>query len=333
MRGVRNPECPAEGWRSDKNAKVMRKRAARSDERAAPQAMRKSKLTRQYSGIAFIAPFFIVFFLFELYPIVYSFILSFAKWDGYASPEFVGLANYGRLVSDPFFLQSVGNTFIIWIISIVPQLSIALVLAIIMNERWFRHRNTFRAIYFFPNIVTPVTVGVLFKLLFDEQSGGVNRLLMQLGVLAEPVAWIEGPVLSRLLVGLIMCWQWFGFNAIIYLTGLQTVPEEFYDAAAIDGASAPQIALRITIPLIWPVIFFTIIMSVIGGMQIFDVPLMLQTGTNSDYVSTMVVQLFSTAFRRYQYGYGAAMAYGIFLLVMVMSIISAKLFRRKGANS
>jgi len=293
-------------------------------------AKRGSPAVRPAYGYVFVAPFFIIFAVFQLYPILYSFYLSFTNWDGFSSPTYIGLDNYRRLLEDPFFVKSLKNTFLIWIISIVPQLPLALLLAFILNERFVRGKHFFRAVFYFPNIVTPVTIGVLFNLLFDWQTGAVNRLLTSLHIADQPINWLGEPTLARVLVAGVMAWQWFGYNMLLYIAGLQSIPEELPDAARVDGASSFQVATGILIPLLRPVILFTVITSVIGGLQIFDVPFTLTgTGPNNSTL-TMVMFLYQTAFQRSQYGYGAAVAYAIFVLIAAFSVVIFRATRSRG---
>ncbi|MDP9352371.1 MAG: sugar ABC transporter permease [Chloroflexota bacterium] len=279
-------------------------------------------------GYVFVAPFFIVFLVFHLYPILYSLYLSLARWDGFSEPVFVGAANYRRLLADSFFYKSLANTLIIWTISIVPQLTLALTLALILHQRFIRGRHYFRAIFYFPNIVTPVTLGVLFSLMFDWQTGTVNRLLMALGLTGEPINWLNSPLLSRGLVGAVTCFQWFGYNMLLYIAGLQSIPDELHEAAEVDGATPVQVATKITIPLLRPVITFTVITSIIGGMQLFDVPLMLTGRGPEDSTLTMVMYLYETAFTSFDYGYGATIAYAAFVLIAILSLVAFRLTNR-----
>jgi ABC-type sugar transport system permease subunit len=291
-----------------------------------------NKLDKRSTGYYFIAPFFIIFFLFGLGPILYSFYLSLTDWSGFNQPAFIGFANYERLLNDMTFFKSVSNTMIIWILSIIPQITLALTLALILHEKFIRGKHLFHAIFYFPNIVTPVTVGVLFALMFDWQSGSVNRFLTSIGIIEDPIYWFNSPFLAQLIVASIMMWQWFGFNMLIFLAGLQSIPEDLFEAAEIDGASKIQIAFKITLPLLGPVLIFTMITSIIGGLQIFDQPLMIGKGPDNSTL-TMVMYLYEAAFVRYDYGYGAAIAYGIFVLIAIFTVISmvvTKIVKKKG---
>lgn len=284
--------------------------------------MRNSINKSQY-GFYFVVPFFVSFLIFGLTPILYSLYLSFTKWDGFSEPTFVGLANYTRLLHDTFFFKSIGNTLIIWILSIIPQIVLALALAMILNEKFIRGKHFFRAVYYFPHIVTPVTLGVMFSLMFDWQTGSINKLLMGIGIIDDPVNWLNSPWLSRLIVAAVIMWQYFGFNMLVFIAGLQSISPELYEAAAIDGASRWNIATKITLPLLKPVLLFTFITSIIGGLQLFDAPLMLGNGPKNSTL-TMVMYLYQTAFKNFDYSYGAAIAYAIFVIILIFSLISMK---------
>ncbi|WP_050183482.1 carbohydrate ABC transporter permease [Domibacillus robiginosus] len=282
---------------------------------------KKNSLNKDRYGYYFVAPFFLSFFIFGLGPILYSFYLSFTSWSGFEEPVFVGLANYERLIHDEVFYQSILNTLIIWIFSIIPQLSIALILALVLHEKFIKGSHFFHAIFYFPNIITPVTLGVMFALLFDWQTGSINKILEYIGIVDEPVNWMNDPWMARAIVALAIMFQNFGFNMLVFLAGLQAISKDLYEAAEVDGASRLQIALNITIPLMRPVIIFTLITSVIGGLQIFDAPLMLGKGPDNSTL-TMIMNLYETAFVRYDYGYGATIAYGAFVVIALATIIT-----------
>lgn len=272
----------------------------------------------------FVAPYFIVFAVFNLYPILYTLLLSFMKWDGLGTPTMIGIANYTRLLSSKYFYQTVGNTFSIYVLSIIPQFSLALFIALLLNTKWIKGRATFRSIFYFPNLVTPVTVGVTFTLLFGN-SGVVNILLKTLGLITGPVDWFQGVFSAKMTVAIMLCWQYFGSNVIFFGAGLAAIPQDYYEAAAIDGAGSFQIATRITLPIMKPILMYVFITSIIGGLQVFDVAYMLKDAGNRDYFKTMIYYLYENAFKNSQYGYSAANAYVVFVIIAVFSLISFKL--------
>ena len=166
---------------------------------------------REKNGYFFIAPYFICFGLFSLYPILYTLSLSFVEWDGFTQKVPVGLANYQRLLADEVFWRSIGTTLLIALISTSLQMTFGLLLAFLLNQRWIRGSEIFKTVYYFPNLVTAVSLGVLFSLLFDWQSGGANKILLALKILEEPYNWKGSAFWSRVIVILIIFWQYFGY--------------------------------------------------------------------------------------------------------------------------
>lgn len=288
-------------------------------------------LRKDHYGYLFIAPFFIIFLIFGLYPILYSLYLSFTNWDGFGNPTLIGLENYQRLFGDFFFYKSLGNTLLIWGVSVIPQLTVSLILAVILHEKFVKGKSLFRAVFFFPNIVTAASLGLLVALIFSWQTGSFNQLLMSLGFIQDPINWADKPMFMRILVSSILFWQYFGYSMIIYIAGLQGISRDLLEAAEIDGASKVKVFFHITLPLLKPIILFQIVTSIIGGMQIFDQPYTLTNGTgNPDNATlTSVMYLYETAFTRYQYGYGSAIAFGLFLVIVIFSILSFTLMNRR----
>lgn len=281
-------------------------------------------LRKDTYGYLFIAPFFIIFLVFGLYPIMYSFYLSFTDWDGFTNPTIVGVENYLRLFGDFFFYKSLFNTLVIWIVSVIPQLTVSLVLAVVLHEKFVKGKSIFRAVFFFPNIVTAASLGLLVALIFSWQTGSFNQFLIAIGMIDDPIQWTDMPNFMRGLVSSILFWQYFGYSMIIYIAGLQGISRDLLEAAEIDGASKVRVFFSITLPLLKPIILFQVVTSIIGGMQIFDQPYALTDGSGQPDNSTLtsVMYLYETAFTRYQYGYGSAVAFGLFLVIVVFSIIS-----------
>lgn len=276
----------------------------------------------------FIIPFFIVFVLFRIYPILYSLYLSFCSWSGLDQVKWVGLQNYIRLIESGYFFKSIWNTMAIWLLSIIPQLTIALILALILNERWIKGRHALMSVYYFPTLVTPVTIGVLFNMLFSYPGGAVNNILTNMGIVKQPINWAYSPLLARLVIGIAICWQNFGHNIIFLTAGLNSIPKDVYEAAEIDGANSVQRAFKITLPLMKPILVYILITSIIGGLQIFDIPAMFND-VPDDVIRTMVMYMYESAFERWQFGYGAACAYANFVIIAVFSLIALWLTSRK----
>ncbi len=278
---------------------------------------------RQRWAYLYIAPFFAIFLTFSIYPIFYSLYLSFTSYDPLMlTTTWVGLENYQRLFTSTFFWDSVGNTVVIWLFSIVPQLIIAMTLSLILNERWVKGRGALRSIYYFPNLVTPITIGLMFNMLFSYPGGAINNIFTALGLFGVPVDFPDTPILAKMVGGIAICWQNFGYNIIFISAGLNAISQDVYEAAEVDGANALQKTTRITLPLIKPIMLYVMITSIIGGLQIFDIPKMLFKEKAGHATRTMVYYMYESAFDRWQFGFGAAIAYGIFMIIGVFALIS-----------
>lgn len=281
----------------------------------------------------FVTPFVVAFVSFSVYPILYSFYLSFCSYDALSGvTKFVGLQNYARLIQSGYFIESVFNTFIIWVISIIPQLTLALVLALLLDNYWIRGRNILRVVYYFPNLVTPVTIGVLFGAMFSYPGGVINHILKFIGLTENGIDFQNSVFLARLIIGIAVCWQHFGFNVIFFTSGLNSISQSIYEAAEVDGATAMQKTFKITLPLLKPILVYVMITSIIGGLQMFDIAKTIFKDVPGNKTTTMVKYMYETAFERWQLGYGAACAYGIFFIIMIFSLISLKISASRKTN-
>ena len=276
----------------------------------------------------FIAAFFIVFLMFRIYPIIYSFRLSFQSMDPLSGKtKDVGWTNYERMVTSTFFYQSILNTLIIWVISIIPQLSTAFLLSLMLQNKWLKGRSLLRNIYYFPNLVATVTIGLLFTTMFSYPNGAVNQLIQLFG--AESINFKNNPFLAKLVVGIAICWKNFGYNIIYFTAGLNSVPDEVYEAADVDGASSVQKTFRITIPLLRPMLIYVFVTSIIGGLQMFDESKLVFTDVPNNATTTMVKYMYDSAFVRFQFGYGAATAFGIFIVIAFFSVVGLLVTRER----
>ncbi|HOJ92716.1 MAG TPA: sugar ABC transporter permease [Dictyoglomaceae bacterium] len=276
--------------------------------------------------------FFIVFaligiVLFLFYPIIYSLYLSTFTTKGIIQ-EFVGLGNYVRLLKDNLFVLALKNILIILIIQVPIMLSLALILAVILNDRRIKFKGFFRTAIFLPAVTSLVAYTVLFKMMFTT-DGLINQILMSLNLIKEPVRWLLDPFWAKVTLIFALTWRWTGYNMIFYLSGLQNIPSEIYEAAEIDGASRTTQFFKITIPLLKPIIIFTSIMSTIGTLQLFDEPINLAAGvvTGSSIgpgnsLLTPSVYIYNICFKYVpNFGYASAISYVIVLIVAILSII------------
>ena len=291
----------------------------------APRSRRRGPSWPMYLAIA---PFFLLFLVFGLYPTAYSLVLAFQKWNGLGTPTFVGFDNFTNLFTDPTFYLAIRNTFVIFLLSTIPMLILALVLAAMLNSA-VRFSTLFRIAYFVPNITSVVAMAILFGSIFGQNFGLANQLLESIGL--GSVSWLQTPFGIQLTVSLLITYQWTGYNAIIFLAGMQAIGEDVYEAAALDGAGAIRSFFTITLPLLRPTIMFVLVVSTITGLQSFTEAQVLTssastTNPNSGGAGqgglTMVLYFYQQAFGYNKFGYGAAIAWGVFIIVAVFTIIS-----------
>ncbi|MFK4089133.1 carbohydrate ABC transporter permease [Kribbella sp. NPDC020789] len=274
-----------------------------------------------------ISPFFILFAVFGAFPVLFSIWISFHSWDGIGQMKWVGLEQYSYLISDPKFWHTIGNTMIIWVLSTVPMLLLALVIANALHNAT-RFRTFYRIAYFIPNVTSVVAVTLVFGSIFSNNFGLLNAFLQSIGL--GKVEWLTQPWGIKIAIATIVTWRWVGYNAIIYLAGLQAISADVYEAAKVDGASSRQTFWRITVPMMRPVILFTAVTSTIGGLQIFTESRVLFGDTNNiggpgDAGMTIVSYLYQSAFIKNQFGYGAAIGWALFIMIVLFSVINWRL--------
>jgi len=300
----------------------------------AASGLRRPNRFREYLPIYLsISPFYIIFAVFGLFPIGFSLYLAFHAWDGIGPMKYVGLEQFRYLLTDNAFWRSLLNTLEIWVISTIPMLFIAMVIAVLLNSN-VRFRGFYRVAYFIPNITSLVAIAIIFGSVFANSYGLFNAFLHAVGL--SEVQWLSDPWGIRVAIAVMVIWRWTGYNAIIYLAGLQALPGDLFEAARIDGASAIQTFFRITVPMMRPIILFTVITSTIGGMQIFTEPQVLlpnpvaDGGGPGNAGQTVVLYLYQQAFDNNQFGYGAAIGWGLFIVLIIFSIINWRLVQRPG---
>jgi ABC-type sugar transport system permease subunit len=282
-----------------------------------------------------IIPYFLLYFAFSLFPVLFTFVISLTDWNGFGEIKFIGISNYVRLFfQDPTFYQSLYNTVFVMVFSIPIQLALGLMVAVVLKDYFRRTRNSFQLINFLPYITTPVAVGILFQILFDWKAGTVNAALVSVNFIKDPIYWLGHAWSARLVTIILLVWKLFGYKMVMFLAGLSTIPEELYDAAKIDGASWWQSFYRITLPMLQPIMTFVLITSIINGLRLFDEPQLLfmseaqPIGGPDHAVETVVMNFYYAAFRNFNFGYGSAIAYGLFMVIFVFSFISMRLMNK-----
>jgi ABC-type sugar transport system permease subunit len=284
---------------------------------------------RRVAPYVFISPFYLVFLAFGLLPIVFSLVVSLYDWRGVVPRGFVGLENYQVLFQDPAFFTALWNTVIVWLGSVPPMIVLALVFAVLLNSQRVRFRGVFRTIYFLPVVTSLVIAGLIFKFFFNPSFGLVNLLLAPLGI--APINWLSDPTWMKPLLILALLWRWTGNDMVIMLAGLQSIPDDLYEAARVDGASGPQMFWQITVPLMRPVILFDAIISTIGTFNLFAEPYVLfgpDGGTGQAGLVTGTL-LYQNAFVYFKFGYGAALAWVVAAIIFVLSMLQLKLGNRE----
>jgi cellobiose transport system permease protein len=282
-----------------------------------------------------ISPFYLVFLVFLLIPIVFSLYLAFTSWDGLGAIRFVGLQQFRFLAKDSVFWLALRNTLIIWVLSTVPMLFMSLVLASLINATK-RFTAFYRVAFFIPSVTSIVAIALFFSAVFSENYGLVNVILHALHL--PSVDWLSGSWSIKLVISILMTWQWTGYNGIIYLAGMQSIPPELYEAAKVDGAGPIRTFFSITIPLLRPIILFTVIVSTITGLQSFTEPQVLfgstaavnpNSGGPGQAGLTLILYFYHQAFDNNDFGYAAAIAWAAFLVILLFTAINWRLVARK----
>lgn len=291
---------------------------------------RLSRWDVRYSPYAYVAPFFLLFGLVGLFPLVYTFVVSLNDWNLLTGPgEWVGFKNFTTELTDPLFWNSVYNTFSIFLLSAIPQLIVAIVIAAVLDQH-LRAKTFWRLSVILPYIVTPVVVTLIFSSMFDEKYGLINNVLQSIGL--NPVMWKTDTLPSHIAIATMVNWRWTGYNALILLAAMQAVPKDIHEAAAIDGAGAVRRFFSVTVPGIRPTIIFVIITATIGGLQIFTEPKLFNAsssvpgGPQRQYQTT-VLYLWDLAFNRESFGKAAAVAWILFLIIVAIGVLNFLLSR------
>lgn len=298
-------------------------------------AGKKSQLVRYDKyGYFFVAPFILAFLMFQLYPIVYTFQLSLTDLAGWETDlNYVGLKNFQAILKNELFIKAFRNTWIIWALNFVPQIGLALILA-----KWFsdirmnlKGAGIFKVAFYMPNIITAASVAILFASLFGYPNGPINQLLIYFGVLEEPFEFFRSAWATRSIVAFIQFWMWYGSTFIIITAAILGINPSLYEAARVDGATSGQMFRHITLPLISPITLYILVTSLIGGMQMFDIPFLLTKDGNPGYsIETITMFIYRQAFQGGRNYYVASTASVLlFLVILVVSFFLFKAMNRK----
>lgn len=311
--------------------------------RPAPSPLRNflGRMDVKVSPYLYIAPFFILFAVVGLFPLVYTAYVSTHEWHLIGGQgEFVGLQNYTDVLQQPRFYTGLRNTFSIFILSAIPQLIAAIAIAAVLDAN-IRAKTFWRMGVLLPFVVAPVAVALIFSRAFADQSGMVNELLGFIGV--EPIRWHADALASHVAIATMVNFRWTGYNTLILLAAMQAVPRDLYEAAILDGANRVRTFFSITVPMLRPTLIFVIITMTIGGLQIFDEPRMFdqlgQGGADRQWM-TMTMYLYELGWgAQKSFGRASAVAWILFLIIVAIGIVNFMITRRiastgssKGAN-
>lgn len=275
---------------------------------------------RNRSAYAFLAPYLLVFATFWVWPIINSFLISFQNTR--VNPwKFSVQANWGRLFGDPAFYNALYNTLIILLIQVPVMIALATVMAVLLNSPLLKARAIFRFAFFAPVVVGEVAYAAVFRLMFNMDFGIINKLIGTVGI--APVSWFAESHAAMALIILAVTWRWAGYNAIIILAGLQSIPEDVYEAATLDKVSKAKQFIHITLPLLKPIILFCVILSVIGTMQLFTEPFLITNrGGPGGGTETLGLLLYRQGFLSLNFGYASAVAYTMAALAIAISLLN-----------
>ena len=287
----------------------------------------------------FLSPFFLLFGIFGIFPIVFSFVLMFQQWDpvqGLGAMQFVGLENIRFTLEDPWVWKSLANTFWLAIASGLPQHLVAVPLAYLINEKLQGSRNALMGAYFLPYITSTVAIAMMFTTLFSTDYGLVNALLEALQhwpllswvIPQDHIDWLGTPETVKPVIALVVFWRYLGFNLILYVAALQSIPRELYEAARMDGAREWRIFWSIILPHLKPMMMFSMTLSVIGGLQLFEEPFILTGGKGGVEQAgmTTAMYMYRTAFEFNDFGLASAMSWLLFLMIAVATWLTNRAF-------
>ncbi len=294
-------------------------------------------------GYIFALPFCIAYLIFMVYPIIYTVVIGFTNMKGLIPPplDFMRdaegnidlFANFKAILSDSMFKLNLGNTFLIWGMNFLPQITLALALAVMFtnNRTKIRGKGFFKVVFYMPNIITAATIAMLFTSLFAHKMGPVNDLLKTLGIIETDINFSVSAVASRLIVAFIQFWMWYGYTMIILISGILGISPELFEAADIDGANGWQKFLYVTLPNLKTIMLYTLVTSMIGGMQMFDIPFLYNSnGGDKRSIRTASIYIYEKAFSGSNwYNQAAAASMIMFLIIGVLAVIIFFMLRDK----
>lgn len=301
----------------------------RAERRPVTAGVRPGRMPGEGTNAAwlFLAPALVLIGVFFFVPVAASLLLSLTDFDIYAvasaeNTRFVGLRNYGQLVKSPLFWSSLKNTFYFALVGGPLTIAVSLGAALLVNAKLVRWKSLFRTIYFTPFVTTLVAVAIVWRYLYHTRYGLLNYGLQTLGV--TPVDWLGDPRWAMPAIILMAVWKNFGYNMLIFIAGLQSIPDELYDAAKVDGAGAVRQFLNVTLPMLGPTLLFVGVITMIGYFQLFAEPYVMTQGGPLRSTTSVVLLMYEEGFRWWRLGYAAAIAFVLFLVILLATLVQLR---------
>ncbi|WP_051798790.1 carbohydrate ABC transporter permease [Catenuloplanes japonicus] len=276
----------------------------------------------------FLAPVLILFLAFKAYPVGYAFYLSLTTRQGGAD-TFTGLDNFSRVLSDPLFWTAFRNTAEILAVQVPVMLVLAILLAVAFDSKVLKARAFFRVSYFVPIVMGLIAYGIVFSALLNYQNGFLNWVLTSIGL--PRISWLGDPFWARMSIVMALTWHYLGYNAVIYLAQLQSIPQELYEAASVDGANRWHQFRHVTLPGLRPAIVLTVVLSTIGTLQLFEEPYVLTNGGPDNATLTIGMYLYENAFKYFDFGYASAIGYVLTGIVVLLALAQMLILRRRAS--
>ncbi|SDS39393.1 carbohydrate ABC transporter permease [Microlunatus soli] len=294
--------------------------------RPAPAQSPPRRLNKHLAGWIFVAPLAIGIAVFNVYPILFSLYTSFTSWNGFGVHSFIGVDNFTRMVHDDIFLKTLRNTIYYSAVTIPLTILVALLLALLCNTERLPIRGFFRTAYFTPFVTNVVAISLVWFQLYAPDTGVINRLLAIFGITGQ--SWLTDSAWAMPAVIVVATWHGVGYPMLILLSGLQGIPKGLYEAAAVDGASRWSRLIRITLPLLSPSLFFVIITQVIATFQVFGIIFVMTQGGPANGTNVFIYNLYQNGFVFGKFGYASALAWVLFIVIMIITLIQLKLQKR-----
>lgn len=277
------------------------------------------ELKKYIKGYLFILPNFIGFFVFMAIPIIMGFIISLTDYNGFKQFNFIGIKNYITMFQDEYFLVSLWHNLLYTLVTVPGTIVVSLLLALGVN-RGMKGSKLFRTMYFLPQISSMVAVGIVWAMIFNPYTGPVNQLLTAIGI-DNPPMWLASSKTALPTIMIIAIWKQAGYYMIILLAGLQSIPNQLYEASAIDGANTIVKFFKITLPMLSPTMFMVLILNIISSFQVFDLINIMTDGGPGRATNVLVYRIYQEGFQNMKFGYASAMAYFLFMIVLVVTLI------------